>query len=341
MLAPVQLTVDEISLLKQHFHGSQYEITRLKAQAVLLNFQGYSFSQVSQILDTSEETVYRFVKDFTRTRIASLFPRSLGNQHAAKLTRSQKQNLAKVLAKPPSEFDIPARFWDISALKKYLKAELAVEYESLESYRLLLLLHNYSYHLPQAFDRRRDEKKIVKRIKAIKKEIKPFLTNSTWLVFAADECRIVWETEMRRLWLPKGEKTVIKVERKRQAQSFLGFLDLKSHDELLFKLAWQKTSEIVPVLEELIKAYPGKHLCIIWDNARFHHSKELKKKLSTTLKNIHLINLPPYAPDHNPQEHVWKYGKSQIANHQHDSLEETVATFVTAVTGRKYQYEFS
>ncbi|MBI2595727.1 hypothetical protein HYW46_03270 [Candidatus Daviesbacteria bacterium] len=29
-----------------------------------------------------------------------------------------------------------------------------------------------------------------------------------------------------------------------------------------------------------------------------------------------MINLPAYAPDHNPQEHVWKYGKDKIANTQ-------------------------
>jgi len=57
-----------------------------------------------------------------------------------------------------------------------------------------------------------------------------------------------------------------------------------------------------------------------------------------TLKRIHLINFPAYAPDHNPQEHVWKYGKEQLANNQRGSLEETVETFETIITGRRYQY---
>ena len=49
------------------------------------------------------------------------------------------------------------------------------------------------------------------------------IKDGQWLVFASDESRIVWESVIRRAWLPKGQKTIIKVERKRQAQSFIGF----------------------------------------------------------------------------------------------------------------------
>lgn len=93
------------------------------------------------------------------------------------------------------------------------------------------------------------------------------------------------------------------------------------------------------MLEELTRKYPDKRICIIWDNARFHKGKKIRAKLSTTLKRIHLINLPPYAPDHNPQEKVWKYGKDKLANNQRESLEETVVAFTSIVTGRIYNYQ--
>lgn len=341
MLAPVQLTAKELELVKQHFHGSACEQIRLRSHAVVLTHKGYSLAQIGEILFTSEQTIFRWIKNFQKERIASLFPRYLGNQHAAKLTKTQKQQLKEVLAKPPSDYGIPAKFWDISTLRKYVKAEFGVEYESDESYRLIFLLHNYSFHLPNRLDRHRDEKKITKRMREIKKEIKPYFKDPLWIIFTADECRIVWETEVRKLWLPKGEKTIIKVERKRQAQSFLGLLNLKSGEELLFKLSWQKQDEIIPVLESLVKKYSDKRICVIWDNARFHHGKKIKAKLGTSLKPIHLINFPPYAPDHNPQEHVWKYGKDKLSNNQRDSLEETVQAFVYTVTGRTYNYQLS
>ena len=338
MLNPVQLTQEEFNLLLQHKKKSFCELISVRAHAILLFHKGYSGPQIADILFKDEKTIREWVQSFSQERIASLFPHTLSNQNAAKLTREQKQSLKDILSKPPGEFGIPAIFWDISTLKRYIKAEFGVEYESDESYRLIFQLHNYSFHLPAAFDIHRNEKTIAKRMKEIKKEIKPMMKSREWIVFASDESRIVWETIIRRWWLPKGQKTVIKVERKRKAQSFIGFLNLKTGEQLLYLLSWQKQDTIIPVLEELTKKYPSKRICIIWDNARFHHGKKIKAKLKTTLKNIHLINLPPYAPDHNPQEKVWKYGKDKLANNQRESLEETVQAFESIIMSRNYPY---
>lgn len=339
MLSSVQLTDEEAGLIHDHYSKSLCEGIRLRSHTALLSHKGYTPAQIADILFQSEQTICRFIKGFHQERIASLFPKTLGNEHAAKLTRSQKDQLQAVLSKPPSDYGIPASFWDISILKRYIKAEFGVEYESYESYRLIFQLHNYSFHLPATFDIHRNEKTIVKRMKEIKKEIKPMLKDPAWIIFASDESRIIWETIIRRLWLPKGEKSIIRVERKRLSQSFIGFLNLKTGEELLYPLSWQKQDTIIPVLEEIVKKYPGQKICIIWDNARFHKGKKIKAKLSTSLKSIHLINLPAYAPDHNPQEHVWKYGKDKLANNQRESLEETVAAFTAIVTGRIYNYQ--
>lgn len=337
MIDPVHLSSEEAMVLTQHFRKSQHGLIRERAQAILSVHQDFSFLQISKLLLRSEKTVREWIKGYEQEGIASLFPKYKGD-NAAKLTKEQKQELKKVLSQKPSVYGIPASFWDISTLKTYIKAEFGVEYESPESYRLIFLLHNYSFHLPDAFDIHRNEKAIKKRMKEIKKEILPLLKDKAWIVFASDESRIIWESIIRRLWLPKGQKTIIKVERKRKAQSFIGFLNLKTGEELLYPLSWQKQDTIIPVLEELVGKYPNRRICIIWDNARFHHGKKIKAKLSTTLKTIHLINLPPYAPDHNPQEHVWKYGKDKLADNQRESLEETVQAFTAIVTGRNYHY---
>lgn len=339
MIDSVHLSPEEIVLLRSHFRKSQKGLIRERAQAIISSHQGFSSYQTSQLLLRSEKTIREWIKGFTKKRISSIFPHYKGD-NAAKLTKEQKQELKKVLSQPPSDYGIPASFWDVSNLRSYIQAEFGVEYESDESYRLIFKLHNFSFHLPGTFDRHRNDGRVVKRIKEIKKEIKPLLKDQDWIVFASDECRIIWEAVIRRLWLPRGQKSIIRVERKRKAQSFIGFLNLKTGEQLLFKLSWQKQDTIIPVLEELTQKYPDKRISIIWDNARFHKGKKIKAKLSTTLKSIHLINLPPYAPDHNPQERVWKYGKDKIANIQCDSLEEVVEKFSLIVMGRKYSYHF-
>ena len=52
------------------------------------------------------------------------------------------------------------------------------------------------------------------------------------------------------------------------------------------------------------------------------------------------IYLPPYAPDHNPTEHVWNAAKGHIANLQRDTPEETFTAFTHYITGRAFDYDF-
>ena len=70
-------------------------------------------------------------------------------------------------------------------------------------------------------------------------------------------------------------------------------------------------------------------ITIVWDNASFHRSQELRKLLGpgNTLENIHLINMPAYAPDHNPIEHVWAEAKNNISNEQRDTFNHTLQAF--------------
>ncbi|EJG39576.1 transposase, partial [Streptococcus pneumoniae 2070335] len=54
-------------------------------------------------------------------------------------------------------------------------------------------------------------------------------------------------------------------------------------------------------LEELSQAYPDDYLLLVMDNAIWHKSSTLK--IPT---NIGFTFIPPYTPEMNPIEQVWK-----------------------------------
>lgn len=339
MIIAVQPTKEETKVLLEHY----LRAGNAKAHALLLAHQGRSVFQISQVLFRTEKTVREWLKRFRRERMASIFTKSLGNQNAARLTREQKRHLVGVLAKPPSDYGIPARFWSISPLKHYVHAEWGVEYESDESYRLIFKLADYSWKLPAKFNIRRDEKAIAAWMVRIIEEIEPWMKDEAWEVLAGDETRAVWETLLRRAWLPKNQKTVIKTSMTKSGQSFFGALNLKSGREHTWAIPWQNQTQIIRVLKKLKWAYPRKQICLIWDNARWHKGKILRKNLGEgrPLAGIHLVNLYPYAPDTNPQEKVWKWGKDQIANQTYPSLKSLAKEFLRIVTGRSYPYQIT
>jgi uncharacterized protein YigA (DUF484 family) len=65
-------------------------------------------------------------------------------------------------------------------------------------------------------------------MKEIHTEIRPLLSGSNREVFAADETRLEKQSETRRAWLKRGERTVVKTERSKEHQNYLGFLNQKT-----------------------------------------------------------------------------------------------------------------
>jgi transposase len=337
----INLSTDEVNLLQQYAGKAPIELMRLKAHAILMRSQRIPIKTIAFTERRSYRTIQRWIKDYSETRLASIFSGMKDNQHAAKLTRAQKQEIQTTLKQPPSDYGLPKEFWDVPQLKDYVKAEFGVVYESVQSYHYLLQFSQLSFKYPDTFDIRRNEQIISQRMQEIRVEVAPKLTDPDWVVLCVDETGLLFEALSRRAWLRKGEKTIIKVNRSKERQNYIGFLDLKTGDCTPYRITKGKQEYILPVIIHHIGNYPDKKICIIWDNATFHRGKLIKQALKKgqPLQRVHLIALPPYAPDMNPIEHVWEQGKKVTANHQFRDFETTKRVFETSITSRKFNYQ--
>jgi transposase len=334
---------EEVPLLLGYKKSNAALLVRLKAEAVLLASHGVDVGVIAQVTDREVRTISEWLRAWRRTRMASVVCGHVGNENAAKLTVEQKHQVAAVLASSPAAVGLPAEFWDVPTLKQWVRTRFEVVYESDSSYHLLLEFSGLSFKKPDVFDRRRDEAKITERMGEIRAEIAPLLADEAWEVFAADEVRLEHEAEIRRAWLPVGQRTVVKVDRDRVAQSWLGALNQRTGRCELFAMGWQNTDNVIEALTSLVARYPGKKLAIVWDNARFHRSKQLRAHLGegNRFADVHLIALPPYAPDENPIEHVWNTTKAAVANIQRTTPEETFTEFETYIDSRAFDYTFT
>jgi transposase len=57
------------------------------------------------------------------------------------------------------------------------------------------------------------------------------------------------------------------------------------------------------------------------------------------LERVHLINLPPYAPDVNPIEHVWNTTKEKLANKQEYAFQQTKQKFMQLPNNQYFSYQ--
>jgi len=345
MIRIAKLSSDEMVVIRSYIKQKQTLILiREKTQAVLMANKNFSIADISAIVCKQPRTVREWLKDWNNRRLASLFTGHQWNMNAAKLTKRQKSQIQDTLSKPPSECGIPKAFWDIPTLKKYLSATFDVKYESNRSYHFLLRFANLSFKYPDTFDLRRDEEKIKERVKEIQKEIGSLLKDPDCELFCADEVRIEQEAEIRKAWLKRGERTIVKINRKKESQNYIGFLSQKSYRCFLYKLDWQNSDEILKALKRFLSTpeLHDKRIAIIWDNAPFHRGEKIRKELKKggLLERVHLIPMPPYAPDENPIEHVWNTAKKHQANIQHNIFNETKTKFENFVRNKTFKYSF-
>lgn len=329
----------EIAIL-QNYVESPVSLIRLKAMAILARHGGATLALLSLTLNRSKRVISRWIRDYSTKRLSSIFSGKVGNENAGKLTLEQKLEAKEVVGQPPDESGIPKEFWDVPKLKNYLQARFGVVYESDTSYHFLLRFCGLSLKYPDKLSPRRNEQLINERIKAIKSEIKPMLKDPSWVVLASDETRLQLEAEIRRAWLVKGKRTIVKTERSQEHQNYLGFLDQRSGACEVYPIERGNQTETIRVLKKIMKKYPDKQVCVIWDNAKWHKGKVLRAELAKQkqLKNLHLINMPPYAPDHNPIEHVWQYAKGKIANKHSISFKATKQQFETTIHSHSFDY---
>jgi transposase len=329
------LQEEEKYLLGRYFSSSPIQLLRTKSQSILMYAKGLKEEDIAEIVFRNERTIRRWINDFVQKRIGSIFSGMMCNEHAGKLTRKQKEEIKEVLQKPPSEYGLSKEFWNVPQLKEYVEAEFGVVYESNQSYHFLLKFSHLSFKYPDRFDMKRDEKFIRERMKEVKQEL---LHLQDYEVFSCDEVGLQLDSLTRRAWLQKGKKTVVKVERGRERVNFIGMLNQKNGKCHLYKIETGNQIEIIKSLEAFVKEYPEKRICIVWDNARAHKGKQLREALGKTLKKVHLINLPPYAPDTNPIEHVWKKAKDQMSGKLGKGIEEVTNEFHSFITSSTFNY---
>lgn len=339
----VEVTSEEmVVLMGWKKRSDTYALVRMKAEAALYASRGVGVAIVAELVDRTVKTVQGWLSDWEDTRLCSVVTGHAGNENAAKLTREQKDEVKTLLGAKPSEAGIRAEFWDVPTLRDVVKVYFDVEYASDSSYHLLLRLCGMSFKLPDRFDKRRDETAILARMAEIRQQVAGLLAEG-YEVYTVDEVRVEHEAEVRRMWLPRGQRSKLSVDRKRVACSFFGALSLTSKKMRVYPIEGQQNGEqVMFALERLQRETTHAKIAVVLDNAGFHHARAVTElyKPGELLDRITPIYLPPYAPDHNPTEHVWNAAKGHIANLQRATPDETFSAFMNYINGREFDYDF-
>lgn len=124
----------------------------------------------------------------------------------------------------------------------------------------------------------------------------------------------------RTCWCAKGVRPAVPCHHIREYRYAFGAVEPLTGESFFLVMNACDTICMNMFLSELSKAYPDDMILLVWDGAGWHRSKGLKVP-----DNIKLLHIPPYTPEMNPIEQVWKELRStEFKNEVFDSLAKVV-----------------
>ncbi|MGH3570151.1 MAG: IS630 family transposase [Pseudonocardia sp.] len=131
-------------------------------------------------------------------------------------------------------------------------------------------------------------------------------------VFFADAAHFVRGAFLGYLWCLA--RWVVPTGSGRQRYNVLGAIDAVTHE----RVRETNTGAVDQVtagrlLRRVRERYPTGPIAVVWDNARYRHTALVRS--IAAYHRIELLYLPPYSPNLNPIERVWKFVKADaLAN---------------------------
>ena len=156
-------------------------------------------------------------------------------------------------------------------------------------------------------------------------------------LWAEDECHFNLHGSSTRIWAPKGERPIQLFAPGRKKVGYFGATNLTTGQLEYQRAECFNAATFKDFLSGLLEIHNQirKKICLIVDNARWHHAKIIGEFLEKNKDKLILLFLPPYSPEQNPQERVWKQTRRKAT---HNKYFETELSLIIAVENQFYQW---
>lgn len=259
------------------------------------------------------------------------------------LTGTERAHVIATLKTKQPKAVVPgctAEHWTTGLLGVYITKLTGKQYKSKTSERLLFREAKLTFHLPGKQYENADPAAKAQWEKEKRPLLKKHWSDKDTVILCEDEMVLTSRTTVQKVWLPKGEyPPVIETNNTRRRKNFYGFLNLKTGQQHAFVTEKQNMGVTADVLGKVRELYSGKKLVIFWDNCGWHRGSKVAEWIEQD-GNTETVHFPPYTPQLNPQEHVWKAGRKAVTHNRYvgERLEEVTEQLKDYITGRTFAY---
>lgn len=284
-------------LIKRHRKERDGRI-RDRIKAVLAYDKGYSYSEVAELLLLDDETIRRHIEDYFNSK--KVKPNNGGSE--SKLTEQESAKLVEHLK--------GKTYLYVKDICAYVKRMFGKKY-SVSGMTKWLNANGFCYKKAHGVPAKADKQKQQEFIEFYN-ELKA-KTKGKEPIYFADSVHPQHQTHLAYGWILKGVRKEVAMTGRQKRLNFIGGICLASH-RIIYKNPEKVNAESIKIfLKKLRAEHPDKEkkIHVIWDNAGYHTANDIKNYAK--ILSIELHYLPPYSPNLNPIERLWKIMHEQVS----------------------------
>lgn len=299
-----RLSARERRILRGKAKSSPDAVLRTRTKIVLSFVQGNRPSAVSRAGLGSASQVYRVAQRFVEEGPPGLVDRREDNGDP-KVTGDYECQLLTAVSGSPQDYGHRRPTWTQELLIKVLAKQTGITISRTTLSRLLKKMGARLGRPKPIVGCPWKKARRERRLRAIRRLIDGLPKNE--VVLYVDEVDIHLNPKIGPDWTLRGMQKQILTPGQNEKRYLAGALDARSR-RLIWVEAKRKNSDLfIALLWQLIKDYPrARRIHLILDNYKIHKSGRTQLALAAVGDRIQLHFLPPYCPDHNRIERVWK-----------------------------------
>jgi transposase len=269
---------------------------RDRIKAVLLHDKGWSPQHIAEALFISPQAVRNHLDDYEISR--KLKPANGGSEE--KLSNKQSEKLENHLQKHTYLY--------VKDIIAYVVSTFGVLY-SVPGMRIWLHRHGFSHKKPALVPGKADKEQQARWIAAFQK-LQQELPEDEAICFT-DGVHPTHNVQPAFGWIKKGVRKELPANTGRARLNLSGAIDIIDHTIVIHEDSTLNAESTIRFFRKVEEAYPGKRkIHVFCDNASYYRNAMVREYLKNSKIELHF--LPPYSPNLNPIERLWKWMKERV-----------------------------
>jgi len=266
----------------------KHEHTRLCV--VLARSEGMSHELIAQAHRISVQSVYRYLSEYELEKKIQHDPRG-----------GSESKLSQLEAKELHDHLQETTYLHAKEICKYVKAKYGIEY-TVAGMTFWLKTQNFIYKEPIKVPGKLDPQKQESFIQAYE-GLKASVGKDEELFFM-DAVHPEFQSKAVCGWIKKGEVKTLPTTSAQYRMHFIGAVSLKKMDLFVQEYETVDADSMITFFTALEASSKATTIHLICDNGRSNKNKKVEEYLKNSRIKVHY--LPPYSPNLNPIERLWK-----------------------------------